>query len=164
MKQFRDKTGRSWAVELTIGAVKRVKQLLDVDLLAPEAGDPPLSTRMQLDIVLLVDVLFAIIKPQADAAGVSDVEFGESLEGDAVAAAFDATMEEWADFFRRCHRTAQASVITRGLELVRRQMKAAEEAVGRLMAKSEQAVDRQRESLIAKAEAEIDGNGLMSGS
>jgi len=40
-----------------------------------ETGDPPLLTRLGTDVILLCDVIFASVKPQADQHGVSDEQF-----------------------------------------------------------------------------------------
>lgn len=99
MRSFTDNAGRTWTVALNIGAVKRVKGLLSVDLLAMLKGDPPLITQLGTDVVLLCDVIFAILKPQADEAGVTDEQFGAALSGDAILSARRAFYEELADFF-----------------------------------------------------------------
>ena len=70
MKSFTDNAGRTWTLSLTLGAAERVKALVDVDLLEPcDAGDPPLLTRLGTEVALLCDVIFALIKPQADGQG-----------------------------------------------------------------------------------------------
>jgi hypothetical protein len=111
MKTFTDSAGRTWTIALTIDAAKRVKSLLDVNLLEPEAGDPPLLTRLGTGVILLCDVIFAIVKPQADAAGVSDEQFGAALGGDAILAAQRAFYEELVDFFRKLGRTDLAKAV-----------------------------------------------------
>ncbi|HPD17393.1 MAG TPA: hypothetical protein PLE19_20845 [Planctomycetota bacterium] len=111
MKTFTDTAGRTWTITLTIDAAKRVKSLLDVNLLELEAGDPPLLTRLGTDVILLCDVIFALVKPQADAAGVSDQEFGAALGGDAVLAAQTAFYEELVDFFRKLGRGDLAKAV-----------------------------------------------------
>ncbi len=111
MKTFTDTAGRTWTVALTIDAAKRVKSLLDVNLLELEAGDPPLLTRLGTDVILLCDVIFALVKPQADAAGVSDQEFAAALGGDAILAAQTAFYEELADFFRKLGRGDLAKAV-----------------------------------------------------
>ena len=105
MRTFTDSAGRTWTVALTIDAVKRVKALLGVNLLELEAGDPPLLTRLGTDIVLLCDVVFCLVKPQADAQTVSDEQFGQALGGDVILAAQTAFYEELVDFFRKLGRT-----------------------------------------------------------
>ncbi len=104
MRTFTDTAGRTWTLALTIDAAKRVKSVLDVNLLELEAGDPPLLTRLGTDVILLCDVIFALVKPQADAAGMSDQEFAAALGGDVVLAAQTAFYEELVDFFRKLGR------------------------------------------------------------
>ena len=111
MKTFTDNAGRTWTIALTIDAAKRVRGLLNVNLLEPEAGDPPLLTRLGTDVILLCDVIFALVKPQADAAGVSDQEFAAALGGDVVLAAQTAFYEELVDFFRKLGRGDLAKAV-----------------------------------------------------
>lgn len=88
-----------------------MKSLLDVNLLELEAGDPPLLTRLGTDVILLCDVIFALVKPQADAAGVSDQEFAAALGGDVVLAAQTAFYEELVDFLRKLGRGDLAKAV-----------------------------------------------------
>lgn len=111
MKTFTDNAGRTWTISLTIDAAKRVKSLLGVNLLELESGDPPLLTRLGTDVILLCDVIFALVKPQADAAGVSDQEFAAALGGDVVLAAQSAFYEELVDFFRKLGRGDLAKAV-----------------------------------------------------
>ena len=111
MKTFTDNAGRTWTVSLTIDAAKRVRGLLSVNLLEPEAGDPPLLTRLGTDVILLCDVVFALIKPQADAAGVTDEQFAAALGGDVILAAQTAFYEELVVFFRKLGRTDLAKAV-----------------------------------------------------
>jgi len=111
MKTFTDSAGRTWTLALTIDAAKRVKSLLDVNLLELEAGDPPLLTRLGTDVILLCDVIFALLKPQADAAGVSDEQFAAAMGGDAILAAQTAFYGELVDFFRKLGRTDLAKAV-----------------------------------------------------
>ena len=111
MKTFTDNAGRAWTLALTIDAAKRVKSLLDVNLLELEAGDPPLLTRLGTDVILLCDVIFALVKPQADAAGVSDEQFAAALGGETILAAQTAFYEELVDFFRKLGRGDLAKAV-----------------------------------------------------
>lgn len=116
MKTFTDTTGREWQVSMNITALKRVRDLLDIDLMQlpvfdqkqPEAG---LLYRLGNDPVELVNVLFALVKPQADAAGVSDEAFGEALGGDALSDATEAFMAEMVGFFPQGVRDALMTVL-----------------------------------------------------
>jgi hypothetical protein len=74
---FTDTTGRAWAVEITTSTVLRVRTLASVDLM--EAIEGSLVPKLVNDPMLLVNVLYCVLKPQADAAGVTDEQFGEAL-------------------------------------------------------------------------------------
>jgi len=111
MKTFTDTAGRTWTIALTIDAAKRVKGLLDVNLLELESGDPPLLTRLGTDVILLCDVIFALVKPQADAAGVTDEQFGAALGGEAILAAQTVLYEELVLFFRGLGRSDLAKAV-----------------------------------------------------
>jgi len=97
---------------MNLGAVKRLKGLLGVDLLALAEGDPPLLTRLAMDVILLCDVIFALLKPQADELGVTDEQFGAALGGDAILSAQKAFYEEMADFFLKLGRGDLARALT----------------------------------------------------
>ena len=119
MQTFTDNQGREWSIAITVGSIKRVQDLLDVNLAEITGGDPPLLTRLEIDIVLLCDVIYAVVKPQADEAGVTDEQFGAALGGEAIRAAHGAFWEELADFFRSLSHTDQAKAIDKQLQLVR---------------------------------------------
>jgi hypothetical protein len=104
MKTFTDNAEHTWTISLTLDAAKRVKGLLGVNLLELDRGDPPLLTRLGTDVILLCDVIFALIKPQADQQNVTDEQFGAALGGEAILAAQTAFYEELVDFFRKAGR------------------------------------------------------------
>jgi len=99
MKEFTDTEGRKWVVAMTVAAARRVLDLVDVNLMDPAQGDPPLLTRLGTDVMLLVDVIFAVVKPQADQRNISDEDFGAALGGDVVLAARTAFFQEMSSFF-----------------------------------------------------------------
>jgi len=111
MKTFTDSTGKTWTISLTIDAAKRVKGLAGVNLLDLTAGEPPLLTRLGTDVILLCDVLYCLVKPQADAAGVTDEQFGSALGGEAILAAQTAFYEELVDFFHKAGRGEVARAV-----------------------------------------------------
>ncbi|OHB58788.1 MAG: hypothetical protein A2Y12_00100 [Planctomycetes bacterium GWF2_42_9] len=108
MKTFTDSAGRNWTLSLTIDCAKRVRDLLGVNLLEPEAGDPPLLTRLGTDEILLCDVLYCMIKPQADSQQITSEQFGQALGGDVILAAQTAFYSEIIDFFQKRGRTDRA--------------------------------------------------------
>lgn len=118
MKTFKDTSDREWSLELNITAVKRVKSLLDVDLIALEVGNPPLLTRLGTDVILLCDIIYVLIKPQADQRDVSDEQFGASLGGGAILAAQSALYEELVLFFQGLGRTDLAEALKTQKQIV----------------------------------------------
>jgi len=100
MRTFRDTAGRSWNLALNVYVVKKVRDLLKVDLLdlGEEKPEKGLLFRMIADPVLLVDLLYVVCKDQADAAGINDEQFGQAMAGDVIDMATKAFLEELADF------------------------------------------------------------------
>jgi len=97
MKPFTDSQGRTWNVTVNVSAIKRVRDILGVDLLDVANGD--LLSRLADDPCVLVDVLFVLCKPEADAKGVSDEDFGRGMVGGVLDEASAALMKELLDFF-----------------------------------------------------------------
>jgi len=120
MRQFKDNASppRLWNVAVNVGSVKRVKKLLDVDLLDITDGEPPLILRLQANVILLCDVLYALCQPECERQGVTDEQFGEALGGGALAEARQALMGELEDFFRQSGETQKAQVVRRSVSLL----------------------------------------------
>ena len=99
MARLTDAKGQVWEVVLDVATVKRVKELTGCNVgiilndrmqaLADLVGDP----------VLLIDVVYAICKPQCEQRGISDEEFGQSFSGQTLQDAYDAFMQALIDFF-----------------------------------------------------------------
>jgi len=96
MKTFNDNAGRTWTIAINVDAIKRVRSLLDVDLL--EIVEGKLIEKLIRDPVLLCDVVYAVCKPEADAKSVSDEEFGRAMAGDAIEHATKALLEDLVGF------------------------------------------------------------------
>lgn len=131
MRTFADNTGRSWTIVVNVDAIKRVRSLLGVNLLEIVDGD--LIERLATDPVLLCDVLYAILKPEADAQQITDQDFGRAMAGDAIDLATTALLEELVDFFpqrkRRLLRGALAKLKAweaKALEVVERRLESQE--------------------------------------
>ena len=118
MKSFTDNKGRTWTLEVTVATVKRVRALCRVDLnsiVELDKNNKPsaeLLERLSSDPVLLVDVLYAICKPQADKLGVSDEDFGEAMAGDAIEYATSALLEEVINFFPESKRMVMQRILS----------------------------------------------------
>jgi hypothetical protein len=118
MRQFIDTNGAAWQISLTIDAIKRVKCVLGIDLASPQEGTPPTIARLDSDIIFLCDVLYVLLKPQCDAAGIDDVGFAQRLGGETITAAHDALFTELTDFFRQCRREDVVKLIQKQQALV----------------------------------------------
>jgi hypothetical protein len=97
MPTFTDVQGRTWSIDITVATLKRVRGITGIDLLDAVGGT--LLDRLVSDPVLLGDVLYAVVKPQADERRVSDEDFGRALAGDVVDAATTALLEAFVAFF-----------------------------------------------------------------
>lgn len=109
MRTFQDAAGRTWTVAVNVGTVKRVRGLLNEDLLDIEQVLP----RLLVDPILLCDVLFCVCKPEADARQISDEDFAAAMAGDVIGRAKEALIGELVDFF---HEPSQREALKLALE------------------------------------------------
>ena len=122
MRQFTDTKDRVWEVELNVRQMKRVRDILGIDLVnVIQAGkDGAVATdtldRVANDPILLVDILWVLCEGQAKAAGVTDDDFGSSLAGDSIADATRAFLDELVDFFPGARRR----VLKKAVDLARK--------------------------------------------
>ena len=100
MKPFTDNANRTWTVTINVDAIKRVRSLLEIDLLKVLDDGCKLLADLHDDPVLLVDVLYCLCKTQADSQNLTDEDFGRAMFGDAILHAHKALIEELADFSR----------------------------------------------------------------
>jgi hypothetical protein len=114
MRTFRDSEGREWSVAVNIAAVRRVRDLAQLDLLA--TADGRLLHELAVDPMKLADVLWAIVQPQAQQRDVSPEQFGQALAGETIDRATAALIDELVDFFpahrRGPMRAARAKLAT----------------------------------------------------
>ena len=111
MMMFKDNAGRSWAVRIDVDAVKRVRELLDVDLLQVIEGKH--IDRLTVDPMFLCDVVYAVCKPQADEMRISDQEFGRAMYGEAFDAAYAALSDGLLAFFPPGRRATLAKLMSK---------------------------------------------------
>lgn len=99
MASFTDATGRTWAVNIDVTTIRRLRSALDVNLLDIVEDEGKLLAQLLTDPVLLVDMIYVICKPQADQHNLTDEDFGRALVGDAIDRATDALLEALSAFF-----------------------------------------------------------------
>ena len=132
MKTFKDAAEREWTVSLNLGTAMAVKDKLDIDLLQPEAGDPPLLTRLGTDEMLLGEVLCALMAGQFETHKVTADDVRAGFDGATLLAAQSAFYEELVDFFRSRGRADRARAVETQAAMIEAAVKAIEEKIGGL--------------------------------
>ncbi|MFN5662734.1 MAG: hypothetical protein ACK48N_11695 [Planctomyces sp.] len=145
MRQFKDNAGRTWTVDINVATLKRVRGLTGVDLMQVIEGT--LIEKLIRDPVLLCDVVYAVCKPEADAAKVSDEEFGKAMAGDAIEAATGALLDELISF---CPSPRDRANLGRVLQ-----------ATNRVMEKARDVTEKRIETLTSEGELDKLVNRLL---
>ena len=152
MKTFKDTEGREWNIAATIGSLRRVKDLAEVDLTDPRSiaslGDDPFT---------FGSVLYALCKPQIDARNLTEEQFAAAFDGDVCDAAASAVVEELISFSRPAKRQTLRRVMEKKQALGRTLTEAAE----RMIADGGE-VDRAVAMRIAEMNRSISGTPLTS--
>jgi hypothetical protein len=130
MKNFVDSLGRNWVVSVNVATIKQVRALVDVDLLKCVEGD--LLRELAADPVRMVDVVYAICKNEADARQITDEDFGRAMAGDAIEHAWDALIDEVANFFPTARRQMLRRVAGKLRDLDKATMTALEKRIDNL--------------------------------
>lgn len=122
MHSFFDAGGRQWRIEMTLGVARRVLAETGVNLLRPDlpraGSDVAVLADLYLDPLLMCDVLWVIVSPQAN--DIDSAGFGDLLGGDGVlVAASEALMGELADFYQRIGRDVYARLVRKQSEIVK---------------------------------------------
>jgi hypothetical protein len=129
LKQFKDSQGREWTIDVTIGQIKRVRDLVKVNLYALFQEE---AKRLFSDPVLLVDTLYVLCQQQAEARKMSDEDFGRIFEGDVLEAAANALLEAVLDFFPSSRRTILRATVDKSNELASQAMTKAAQKIASL--------------------------------
>ena len=116
MKQFKDTAGRDWLVSITVGDIKRVRAVLDINLNKALDNRFAILTDILSDPCKLVDILYVLCQEQTAKAGVTDEQFGRAFSGDVLDAATTAFLEALTDFFPTAARAAMQAILAKGKE------------------------------------------------
>ena len=148
---FKDTEGRVWSLDLTIGSIKRVKSITDIDLLNITDG----STLVDLsrNPLQLVDLIWAIIQPQAAALSVTDEQFGSAMGGMALRDASEAFLEAITSFFLSWSPSLGATLQKLHSKLSEMDLRATELTKAKL---GDPRVDAALEETFAKVEREME--------
>ena len=129
MKQFKDKQQDTWRVELNIGSVKRVRDVLSVDLMKLDEGEPPLVVRLQDDEILVGEIIAELLGDQLEARGLTADQMLSRFDGETAEAAYQAFMSELEGFFHQRGRGDKAEMVSRTRKMME---KAISEATARI--------------------------------
>lgn len=128
MTSFTDTSNRRWNLSLSIGTAKKVRDQTGVNLLAI-VDQPQILIGLAEDPVKFVDVLFVLVSDQADALSVSDIAFGESIDGEVLEAATLAFLESLTKFFTGPRREMLLGVLAKTNEHRKKQEKLLSDAL-----------------------------------
>jgi len=129
MHIFKDNAGRDWSLSLTIGNAMMVRDRLGIDLLQPEAGDPPLLTRLGTDEMLLAEVIAALLESQFELHKVDAAQVYQCFDGPTFGRAHEAFYKELIDFFHQRGRTDRAKAVEKQMQMIIAGAKAAQTKV-----------------------------------
>jgi hypothetical protein len=118
MKTFTDANGRNWTLTLNLGTAMTVKARLDIDLLQPEQGDPPLLTRLGTDEMLLGEVLCVMLEGQFAVHKVTDDDVRACFDGQTLLSAQKAFYEELINFFQSRGRKDRAKAVAKQMAMI----------------------------------------------
>jgi hypothetical protein len=93
MKTFKDARGREWRLQLTLATVKRIQERHGVNI--ADADD---FLRLHNDFALFGAVIATLLQPQFTEQQITAEDLEEAMDGDALAAARDAMLEELTFF------------------------------------------------------------------
>jgi hypothetical protein len=106
MKTFKDSKETSWDISVTVGSLKRVKDILGIDIIDEASQKENIFIKISEDPIKLCNILYVLCKNQADERKITDEQFGELMGGDAIEQATNCFIEELIDFFPSAKRPA----------------------------------------------------------
>lgn len=128
--QWRDRLGRVWSCELNFAECLRIKgERSQVDLVDGKLDE--LLPRLYESVTALVNVLWDVVKPQAAAREISELDFARGLDGDVLERALDALLAGVANFSPPQRRGVLRKLWAKAQEVLGRQ----EQLVDRELAK-----------------------------
>ncbi|HZT79627.1 MAG TPA: hypothetical protein VFA26_05380 [Gemmataceae bacterium] len=99
MASFTDEKSRTWQVPINVGAVRRVRDRLGINLYALIEDRAKGLGQLLGDPLRLMEVVGVLCEEQIARAGISREDFEAGLAGDALEAATEAFVQGLVDFF-----------------------------------------------------------------
>lgn len=115
MASFKDKNGKEWTIKLDSPKIRQIRE--DCNGLDLVDGDGKSYDQLYDDPLLLCDVLWILVKPQADLANIQGEQFFEAVTGDAFDEALKAILKAITDFFPSQRRALLETVAAKNAKI-----------------------------------------------
>ena len=125
---FIDSKGESWDTRIDVSVIRRVRAEHGIDLSKIISSQEQLSA-LNDDVVLLVDVLYAVCKPTAETRKIDAEEFAMRLAGNAIESAVESLMLSIIDFFPQSRGKILRQIWDKNKELKTEQLNQVQQAV-----------------------------------
>lgn len=106
MKSFKDKSGTTYDIALTIGACKKIKSRLSVDIL--NLSDETVE-KLYSDDLLIAEIVAVLLEDKLDQIGAQGVI--DNFDGATVDTACKAFLEELTSFFAERNRPDKSAIL-----------------------------------------------------
>lgn len=114
MRTFKTKDGVEWKLELTVGRAMSIRQADPRFNLFDGTSDVDgrkLYAVLIEDLPTFWEVLYLLVKPEADTRSVTAEAFGEAMSAECLLLAQAAFLDEWRDFFRGLQKPEQETAL-----------------------------------------------------
>ena len=161
---FQDSEDRAWAIKLTFGDLKRVLTLTGVNLAKPgkhvskesdltklDEDSWPTYLRLANDPILLMDVVYSILEPQAKEKKISSENFGQAITPTVFKDMFDKFWRVYHDFFLEAGDQMGAKMVEGVLKmraLEAKQVSKVDAAMDRAIEEAEKKIEDQIETIL----------------
>lgn len=132
---FVDNKGESWDTRIDVSVIRRVRQEHGIDL-SKILSSQEQTAALSDDIVLLVDVLYAVCKPTADNRLIDAEAFAMRLSGNAIESAIDSLMQSIIDFFPQSRSKILRQIWDKTKEIQQVQIEQVQQSVSEWISKS----------------------------
>ena len=154
MQKFTDNTGYVWTINVNIGTAKRIKALLNIDMLETQS-----FLILLQDLITFCDILYAACKDEADKQGIDESEFVTRITGKVLRESHDAFCEAYFSFLPDPELTAKLRVTVIKQNVLREKALA---LIEKKMPRMTQQIDDEIDVIINNLESQIEKD-LTSG-
>lgn len=151
MREFVDEQGRTWGLRVDVTSIRRVRELVGIDLTKCLDSKEALQGLVD-DVVRLVDTLHALCKTQCEHRSIDAESFANALYGDAISRATNALMESIIDFFPQGRGKILRQIWNKSQEMMKANQEQLEIAVTELMLNDSSALTQGMQASVQRVE------------